>query len=100
MLFVVVACGAISGFHSLVGSGTTSKQLRNETDSILVGYGSMLLEGLVAVISIGTLMISGAIADGGPVMTYAQGFGLFGKLIGIDPKIGVSLERLPLTLLF
>lgn len=49
MLFVIVACGAISGFHSLVGSGTTSKQLRNEKDSILVGYGSMLLEGVVAV---------------------------------------------------
>lgn len=97
MLFVVVACGAISGFHSLVGSGTTSKQLRNETDSILVGYGSMLLEGLVAVISIGTLMISGAIADGGPVMTYAEGFGLFGKLIGIDPKIGVSLGALAIN---
>ena len=97
ILFVVVACGAISGFHSLVGSGTTSKQLKKESDSILVGYGSMLLEGLVAVISIGTLMISGTIHAGGPVMTYAEGFGRFGSLVGIDPKIGVSLGALAIN---
>ena len=94
MLFVVVACGAISGFHSLVGSGTTSKQLRNETDSVLVGYGSMLLEGVVAVMAIGTIMISGTIAAGGPVITYAQGFGKFAALIGIDEQIGVSMGAL------
>lgn len=50
MMFVVVACGAISGFHSLVGSGTSSKQLNRETDAKLVGYGSMLLEGVLAVL--------------------------------------------------
>ncbi|MDR1516045.1 MAG: carbon starvation protein A [Synergistaceae bacterium] len=94
MLFVVVACGAISGFHSLVGSGTTSKQLRKETDSVLVGYGSMLLEGLVAVMAIGTIMITEKIAPGGPVITYAEGFGRFAALIGIDTKIGVSMGAL------
>jgi carbon starvation protein len=94
MLFVVVACGAISGFHSLVGSGTTSKQLRKETDSVLVGYGSMLLEGVVAVMAIGTIMITEKIADGGPVITYAEGFGRFAALIGINPKIGVSMGAL------
>jgi len=97
MLFVVVACGAISGFHSLVGSGTTSKQLRRESDSILVGYGSMLLEGVVAVMAIGTIMISGKIADGGPVMTYAQGFGQFAALVGIRPEIGVSMGALAIN---
>ena len=51
-LFITVACGAISGFHSLVGSGTTSKQLARETDALPVGYGSMLLEGLLAVLVI------------------------------------------------
>lgn len=97
MLFVVVACGAISGFHSLVGSGTTSKQLRSETDSVLVGYGSMLLEGVVAVMAIGTVMISGTIAEGGPVITYAQGFGKFAELIGINPQIGVSMGALAIN---
>lgn len=97
MLFVIVACGAISGFHSLVGSGTTSKQLRRETDSVLVGYGSMLLEGVVAVIAIGTIMISGTIAKGGPVMTYAEGFGKFAAIVGIDPKVGVSLGALAIN---
>jgi carbon starvation protein len=94
MLFVVVACGAISGFHSMVGSGTSSKQLRTERDSIVVGYGSMLLEGLVAVIAIGAIMISGSIGKGGPMLTYAEGFGKFGSLIGIDPALGTSLGLL------
>jgi len=52
MLFVIVACGAISGFHSLVSSGTSSKQLRRETDAKAVGYGSMLLESMLAVLAI------------------------------------------------
>ncbi|EHM10309.1 carbon starvation protein, predicted membrane protein [Thermanaerovibrio velox DSM 12556] len=97
MLFVVVACGAISGFHSLVGSGTTSKQLRKETDAVAVGYGSMLLEGVVAVIAIGTVMISGSVDQGGPVVTYAKGFGKFAGLLGINPKVGVSLGLLAIN---
>lgn len=51
-LFITIACGAISGFHCLVASGTTSKQLKCETDAQLVGYGSMLTEGFLAVIVI------------------------------------------------
>ena len=47
MLFVTIACGAISGFHSLVASGTTSKQLLNEKDARKIGYGAMIMEGLV-----------------------------------------------------
>ena len=47
-LFVTIACGAISGFHSLVSSGTSSKQVKNEADSLFVGYGSMLMEGALA----------------------------------------------------
>ena len=49
-LFVVIACGAISGFHSLVASGTSSKQVAKETDSLFVGYGSMLLESFLAIL--------------------------------------------------
>ena len=97
ILFVTVACGAISGFHSMVGSGTTSKQLRKEKDSILIGYGSMLLEGLVAVIAIGAVMISGDVAQGGPVITFSQGFGNFCALIGIDYELGASMGALAIN---
>jgi len=48
MLFVVIACGAISGFHSLVSSGTSSKQCDAETSSLTIGYGGMLMEGMLA----------------------------------------------------
>jgi carbon starvation protein len=51
-LFITIACGAVSGFHCLVSSGTTSKQLEKETDAQFVGYGSMLLEGVLAVLVI------------------------------------------------
>ncbi|MBN1456646.1 MAG: hypothetical protein JW912_02200 [Sedimentisphaerales bacterium] len=52
LMFVTIACGAISGFHSLVASGTTPKQIANEKDSLMVGYGSMLVEGFLAVLVI------------------------------------------------
>ncbi|MCK5163668.1 MAG: carbon starvation protein A [Desulfobacula sp.] len=51
-LFITIACGAISGFHSLVSSGTSSKQVRDENDSLFVGYGSMLMEGSLATLVI------------------------------------------------
>lgn len=61
-LFITIACGAISGFHSLIASGTTSKQLDNEKDALAIGYGSMLVECLLAVISL--VAISALSADG------------------------------------
>ncbi|MCH8217948.1 MAG: carbon starvation protein A [Planctomycetes bacterium] len=51
-MFITIACGAISGFHSLVASGTSAKQVANEEDSLIVGYGSMLTEGALAVLVI------------------------------------------------
>ena len=51
-LFITIACGAVSGFHSLVASGTSPKQLKNESDALFVGYGSMLTEGILAVLVI------------------------------------------------
>ncbi len=51
-MFIIIACGAISGFHSLVASGTTSKQLDKESDAKLVGYGGMLLESLLALVAL------------------------------------------------
>ena len=97
ILFVTVACGAISGFHSMVGSGTTSKQLRVESHSMLIGYGSMLLEGMVAVIAIGTIMISGGVINNNPVATFADGFGKFAAFVGIDPVLGTSLGALAIN---
>jgi carbon starvation protein len=60
-LFVTVACGAISGFHGLVSSGTTSKQIESATDAPMIGYGSMLCEALVALLA--TLAVSAGVAD-------------------------------------
>ncbi len=63
-MFVTVACGAVSGYHSLVSSGITSKQLSTEKDAKRVGYGAMLLECLLAVIA---LIAAGSLAKGGSV---------------------------------
>jgi carbon starvation protein len=78
-LFVTIACGACSGFHGLVCSGTTSKQISRETDCRPVGYGGMLLEGFVALIALATIMIvSREDARGvGPGVIYGQGIGRF-----------------------
>jgi carbon starvation protein len=57
LLFVLVACGACSGFHSMISSGTSSKQLRRESDAKSIGYGCMLMEAFVAVIALGCVMI-------------------------------------------
>lgn len=64
LLFITIACGAVSGFHCLVSSGTSSKQLRRETDAQLVGYGSMLTEGFLAVMVI--LAVAAGIGLGWP----------------------------------
>ena len=97
MMFVVVACGAISGFHSLVGSGTTAKQLRCETDALPIGYGAMLLEGLVAIIALGTFMVAGGLKAGGPVGTFAAGFGQFSTIVGIDPVLGTRFGAIAIN---
>ncbi len=74
-LFITIACGAISGFHCLVSSGTSSKQLKCETDAQFVGYGSMLTEGFLA-----TLVILACVAGLG----LGIGDGAGGTLLGID----------------
>jgi len=58
-LFITIACGACSGFHAIVCSGTTSKQRNKQKDALPIGYGAMLLEALVAVVALGTLMRRG-----------------------------------------
>jgi len=97
MLFVIIACGAISGFHSLVGSGTTSKQIAKESHAKIVGYGSMLLEGVVAIIAIGTVMVTGKLVKGGPVVTFSTGIGQFASIIGIDPVLGMRLGAIAIN---
>lgn len=76
MLFVLVACGAISGFHSLVAGGTTSKQLADETQGKAIAYGGMLTEGVVAVVTV--LMVGGGLywvaPEGGGVDMAQLGF--------------------------
>jgi carbon starvation protein len=78
-LFVTIACGACSGFHGLVCSGTTSKQISRETHTRAVGYGGMLLEGFVALIALSTVMIAtGADLQGkAPGAVYGAGLGRF-----------------------
>ncbi|MGE5676874.1 MAG: carbon starvation protein A, partial [Pseudomonadota bacterium] len=87
MLFVTVACGAISGFHSLVVSGTTSKQLDNEKDTQLIGYGAMLIEGVVAIIAlISASYIVGA--KGTPAQIFAGGVSEFMSKFGVPVPVG------------
>lgn len=78
-LFVTIACGACSGFHGLVASGTTSKQLEKESDAKAVGYGGMLLEGFVAVIALATIMIVAPAETKGlaPGRIYGDGIARF-----------------------
>jgi len=101
LLFVVIACGSISGFHSLVGSGTTSKQLDKETDALPVGYGAMLLEGLVAVMSVIFVLILTVpefhILKKNVAAIYGTGVGRFMAVLGIPEKIGVAFGMLALS---
>jgi carbon starvation protein len=83
-LFVTIACGACSGFHGLVCSGTTSKQIDREPDCHPVGYGAMLLEAFVALIALATVMIVAVPAGERPPAPgelYAAGIGNFLALI-------------------
>jgi carbon starvation protein len=101
-LFVTIACGACSGFHGLVCSGTTARQLDRETDAPLVGYAGMLLEGLIAVISLGCVMVLSA-EEGkayGPRdadMVFASGIARFVETLGVPRSIGLTFGLLALT---
>jgi len=94
-LFVTIACGACSGFHGLVCSGTTSKQIDKESDTHSIGYGAMLAEGFVAFIALVTIMIITAEAAKGvpPGKIYGNGIGEFLTLI-------IGKENLPIAITF
>jgi carbon starvation protein len=106
MMFVIIACGAISGFHSLVASGTTAKQLNNEKDAKRIGYGAMLTEGvlsILAIIAVGAglhwyggpegFVYPELIKDGKWIVAFGKGYGAITKPIlgGLGMFIGITM---------
>ncbi len=87
ILFVTVACGAVSGFHSLVSSGTSSKTISNEKDMLKVGYGAMILESLLAILALcvagAAAAADGTAASGTPFQIFSSGVAGFFEMFGI-----------------
>lgn len=103
MLFVTVTCGAISGFHALVGSGTSSKQIDKESDAKIIGYGAMLIEGLLAIVA---LVTAGYLAgdkfgelmkSGGPTAVFATGSAEFMGKLGVPVNISKTFVSLAIS---
>lgn len=103
VLFVTIACGAISGFHSLVASGTTSKQLDRESDAKLVGFGGMLIESFLAIISVGAVVVLsrgeylGRLGEEGPVPLFASGLGSMIASMGIPESFAIGFVALTVS---
>ncbi|UCE67277.1 MAG: carbon starvation protein A [Candidatus Zixiibacteriota bacterium] len=119
MLFVLIACGAVSGFHCLVSGGTTSKQLARESLGKRIGYGSMILEAVLAIMVV--MIASSALnwdpsaaksefglqylmkstaagGGGGPIVAFATGFGkIVGNLPGVSLVVGIYFGMLMLN---
>ena len=91
ILFVTVACGAVSGFHSLVSSGTSSKTVENEKDMLKVGYGAMVLESFLAVIALcvagAAAAADGTPATGTPFQIFSRGVAGFFEMFGIPAHL-------------
>ena len=106
ILFITVACGAISGFHSLVSSGTSAKQIGNERDAKVIGYGAMLIECALAVISliaVGYLSKDGKLAAGTPIQIFASGLAtmidtLFGSKGPSGQAYGIAYSLMVLAI--
>jgi len=101
LLFVTIACGTISGFHSLVSSGTTAKQLNKESDARLIGYGGMLGEGLLAAVALSTLAVAGLPSTGGGIgaalPNFATGGGTILTSLGLPAQYGAPFMALVLV---
>lgn len=103
ILFVTVACGAISGFHSLVASGTTARQLARESDALPVGYGSMLIESLLAVLALVVVAATVPLADlrglsaGAAIPRFAEGLAGFMARLGLPEGSGRSFVTLAVS---
>ena len=96
-LFVTIACGAISGFHCLVSSGTTSKQIARETDARAIGYGSMLMEGMLAVFVLVAVAAGIGLIAGGPgghigVERWNHHYASWGAAQGLGAKVGAFVD--------
>ena len=90
ILFVTVACGAVSGFHSLVSSGTSSKTIANEKDMLKVGYGAMILESVLAVLALcvaGAAAKNGVAAEGTPFQIFSRGVAGFFEKMGVPVQV-------------
>jgi carbon starvation protein len=100
LLFITIACGTISGFHSLVSSGTTSKQLNKESDARVIGYGGMLGEGLLAIVALSTVALVSPDVGGGiglALPTFAAGGGIILTSFGIPASFGGPFMALVLV---
>jgi carbon starvation protein len=100
LLFITIACGTISGFHSLVSSGTTSKQLNQESDARLIGYGGMLGEGLLATVALISVALVAPEVGGGiglALPTFATGGGIILTSFGIPTSFGGPFMALVLV---
>ncbi|RLM84129.1 carbon starvation protein A [Halobellus sp. Atlit-38R] len=100
LLFITIACGTISGFHSLVSSGTTAKQLNRESDARPIGYGGMLGEGLLATVALITVALVAPDVGGGiglALPTFATGGGILLTSFGIPTSFGGPFMALVLV---
>lgn len=89
-LFVTIACGAVSGFHSLVSSGTSSKTISNEKDMPMVGYGAMVVEsllGVIALVVVGAVAVGGTKPEGTPFAIFSAGVAGFLEKMGVPVQV-------------
>ena len=89
-LFVTIACGAVSGFHSLVSSGTSSKTVSNEKDMPMIGYGAMVVEsllGIVALVVVGAVAVGGTKPEGTPFAIFSSGVAGFLEKLGVPVQV-------------
>ncbi len=100
ILFITIACGACSGFHSLVASGTTAKQIDKENHALPIGYGCMLVEGIVAVMAllvVAMLPVSGDLAKQAPLAIFGDGMAKFFGVFGVPEKLGFAFGLMALS---
>lgn len=94
ILFITIACGAVSGFHSLVSSGTSSKTVKNETDMLPVGYGAMLVEsllGVVALVIACAAASNGVLPKGTPFQIFAGSISGFFQMFGLPAGVSACV---------
>lgn len=99
-LFVTIACGAVSGFHSLVASGTASKQIKNEKNMLPVSFGAMLLERLLAItalIAAGFVATQEGLPAGTPPQLFAQAISIFLTSLGLPESVCYTLITLAIS---